>query len=223
MRTKLAFIYVAFGLVIGFLVGLVTGHFSLHAVGEIKEWQTLIAGVIAVSAAVATMIVMTDHDRRQEERHREDIKLARRSEWLALHQAAEPAGKLVHGTGAALCFAAEQLRMTIPERPRVLDMSGYKTTIEFYLDTASLQCKDRSITRAEPYFTPAAYDTYRDLNALIDSFRNQLGVFDPLRENLDTHQRDFWVRMCGGLNVIGKLMQRFSAELDEMAAEAGGN
>ncbi|MCC5780776.1 hypothetical protein H7H48_17065 [Nitratireductor sp. B36] len=107
--------------IVGIIIGLALADTS-SGTTFLKDWQPLVTGILAVAAAIFTIVQMRRSDRLQGRRHEQVIALSLRSDALKIQQASDPLAKLLKGWADETQSRLEAIKKEIdsddPQPPR---------------------------------------------------------------------------------------------------------
>ncbi|MDX8538802.1 hypothetical protein RFM23_14360 [Mesorhizobium abyssinicae] len=193
-RSDVWFIAVTFG-VLGLIVGAALNDF-FHEANPLKEYQTLIAGLAAVAAAMATINTMHRTDERQAARHAELMEYTRQPEHLARQRVVE----IYCEYFKYLALEAEEIGLLMP--PHIDPKEITRPLVEMvgrFMVFLHQAVRDEAIRMARPFF-----DAKVEMNFSFIALKDEEFEKDEYREFLKT-------------NIAGVMMNRALPDHEDAA------
>lgn len=203
-------------IVIGFCLG---GIFSDVSATEqyLSEWQTLIAGILAVAAAAWTVGEMRRNDSMQQQRHEELMLLSLRADRLRAERAAFPyADKLEHASNVI----SHQVQRLLARRD--VSSSRYAAhdiaeAVHFIID----YLRAEAIIDAKPLFGSTMAFGFASLEKKIDRIaRPTIALCSTLVEaenDFENKLEEHWSRIARNALTLANDCTDFATELKALA------
>ncbi|MBB6352485.1 hypothetical protein ACFFTN_19900 [Aminobacter aganoensis] len=207
-------------IIIGFCLG---GMFSdVSATDQyLSEWQTLIAGILAVAAAAWTVGEMRRNDSMQQQRHEELMLLNLRADRLRAERAAFPYADKLEYASNIISERVEQLgahRDIDINRRVAINIAQAMNFIIDYL-------RADAIIDAKPLFGSAMAFSFESLEKRIEiSARTTIGLCETLAEtetDFGKKLEEHWPKIALNSLTIARSCREFAVELKRLADHYG--